>query len=162
MEMKPEELQLPKKDMRKRMASSSAIGQKKIKVAAKVVLVSASAKTERSHCMTVFANTIRAVRSELAEVREKVDAEIGRLKEALTKAEAEKAKAEFDKAAKKKKREATKTKVTKIEKRVEDQIAKTGRLIIEAFKIAPEFTKIKVKFGGGFCGWSRAVSVEGC
>ncbi|KAG1327485.1 hypothetical protein COCNU_01G014190 [Cocos nucifera] len=124
-EMKPKELGLLKKDIRKQKASSLAASQKKVKAFAKVS-ISASARIELSHCMIIFANTIRAARSELDEVHEKADAKIGHLKEALTKVEVKKEKVEVDKVAEKEKRKAMEARVVEIKKGIKDGIAEVG------------------------------------
>ena len=57
--------------------------------------------------MPVFVNTVRADRLKLAEVRKRVDAKIGYLKEALARAKVEKVKAEADGMTEKKKEESS-------------------------------------------------------
>ncbi|EHA8588192.1 hypothetical protein COCNU_scaffold004324G000010 [Cocos nucifera] len=123
-EMKPEELELLKKDMRKRKTLSLATGQRKIKIAFEAVLISSSTRIEPGHCMIIFMNTIKAARSELIEVCEKADIEIGHLKEVLTKEETKKVKSEADKEAEKKRRETVESKVAKAKQRAKDRIVK--------------------------------------
>ncbi|KAG1355347.1 hypothetical protein COCNU_07G014590 [Cocos nucifera] len=107
------------------------------------------------HYATIFMNTIKTARSDLAKVREKsktsqkaVEAKIGHLKEALKKAKIEKAKAKADGASKKKRRKVVEAKVIEVEKKDEGQVIEAEHLAVEAFKSSPKFTKIKVEFDG--------------
>ncbi|EHA8591684.1 hypothetical protein COCNU_scaffold122756G000010 [Cocos nucifera] len=104
--------------------------------------------------MTIFVNTIRAIRLQLAKVREKAEAsykvakaKIGFLKESLGKVEAKKVKVEADGATERKRRKAAETKVIEAKKMAQDQVIEAERLAVEAFKASPKFTKIKVEFG---------------
>ncbi|EHA8586982.1 hypothetical protein COCNU_scaffold001259G000010 [Cocos nucifera] len=90
-----------------------------------------------SHYATIFINTTKAARSELAEAREKVEAsqkaaeaKMKHLKEAL-----EKAKTEANRASKK--RKAVEAKVVETEKKAEGQIVEAGCLVVEALAWRP-------------------------
>ncbi|EHA8586996.1 hypothetical protein COCNU_scaffold001272G000020 [Cocos nucifera] len=209
--VKPEELEMLKKDlMKKRKASSSAVGQKKSKMAAEVLPAPTSARTKvvlaspTQTCPSKSAASALQVggsrksapqvgkdnstwteaateESDSSSVGEKAtfgdwkvvhrvveeslfptelermeglsflnqqkEAFASILKGALEKAKAEKMKVEAE-GALEKKRKAAEAKVTEAEKMAKGQIVKVGRLALEAFKASPEFTKIKVEFGG--------------